>query len=335
MKILVADAFPDEHRHRLAEAHDCAYEPDTTADQLARRLGGCEVLIVRSTRVPAEALEAADSLRWVVRAGSGTNTIDREAASRLGIHVSNVPGRNAIAVAELTFALLLALDRDIPDNVADLRAGQWDKKGHSRARGLFGRNIGIIGLGLIGLAVAERAAAFGMHVHAVAKPGRDRAKRERAQEIGIAFVDDLAELARTCDVLSLHVPSAAATRHLVDRELLEQVRPGTFVLNTARGDLVDDEALIEAMDTKGVRAGIDVFADEPGTSTGTIDSRLAAHPNVCGTHHIGASTEQAQQAVAAEVVRMIEEFSAGTVPHCVNPETARAFVPRESVSEGS
>jgi D-3-phosphoglycerate dehydrogenase / 2-oxoglutarate reductase len=335
MRILVADAFPEEHRSRLADAHYCAYEPDTTADQLPARLAGREVLVVRSTRVTAEALESADALRLVIRAGSGTNTIDRDAAARLGIHVCNVPGRNAIAVAELAFALLLALDRNIADNVADLRAGRWDKKRYAQARGLLGRDVGVIGLGQIGLAFAERAAAFGTHVHAVAKPGRDRETLDRARAIGITFVDDVAELARTCDVLSLHLPAADTTRHLVDRELLTQVRPGTIILNTARSDLVDEDALIEAMDAKGVRAGIDVFADEPGTGTGAIDSRLATHPNVYGTHHIGASTEQAQDAVAAEVVRMVEEYAEGTVLHCVNPKPTREFVPSAPVGEAS
>ncbi|MFC7339785.1 NAD(P)-dependent oxidoreductase [Saccharopolyspora griseoalba] len=333
MRVLVADAFPEEHRNRLAEAHECAYEPDTTADQLPARLAGCEVLVVRSTRVTAEALQAADALRLVIRAGSGTNTIDRETASRLGVHVCNVPGRNAIAVAELAFALLLAIDRNIADNVADLRAGRWDKKRYSRARGLFGRDVGVIGLGRIGLAFAERAAAFGTRVHAVAKPGRDDETLERARAIGITFVDDLDELARTCDVLSLHVPAADTTRRLVDRDLLAQVGPGTILLNTARADLVDEDALIEAMDAKDVRAGIDVFADEPGSGTGTIESRLAAHPNVYGTHHIGASTEQAQDAVATEVVRMIDEFAAGTVLHCVNPETTREFASSLPIGE--
>lgn len=335
MRILIADAFPEEHRGRLAEDHDCDYEPDTTADQLPVRLAGYDVLVVRSTRVTARALESADALRLVIRAGSGTNTIDRDTCSRLGIHVSNVPGRNAIAVAELAFALLLALDRNVPDNVADLRAGRWDKKRYSHARGLFGRHVGIVGLGQIGLAFAERAAAFGMHPHAVAKSGRDRETLDRARAIGITFVDDLPELARTCDVLSLHVPATDSTRRLVDRALLAQVRPGTIILNTARAELVDEDALIEAMDAKGVRAGIDVFADEPGSSTGTVASRLAAHPNVCGTHHIGASTEQAQEAVAAEVVRMVEEFAAGTVLHCVNPQGVREFATSASTSEAT
>ncbi len=327
MRILIADAFPEEHRDRLAAAHDCDYEPDMTADQLPAELAGYESLVVRSTRVTAQALESGNALRLVIRAGSGTNTIDSDAASRLGVHVCNVPGRNAIAVAELACALLLAIDRDIADNVADLRAGRWDKKRYSHARGIYGRDVGVVGLGQVGLAFAERVGAFGTRVHAVAKPGRDRETLERAQDIGITFVDDLPELARTCDVLSLHVPATDTTRRLVDRDLLAQVRPGTIILNTARGDLIDEDALIEAMEAKGVRAGIDVFADEPATSTGTFRSRLAAHPNVCGTHHIGASTEQAQEAVAAEAVRVIEQYAAGTVLHCVNPQPPREFAP--------
>ncbi|GAB3686739.1 NAD(P)-dependent oxidoreductase [Saccharopolyspora tripterygii] len=336
MRILVADVFPEEHRNRLAAAHDCDYEPDTTADQLPAELAGYESLVVRSTRVTAQALESADALRLVIRAGSGTNTIDTDAASRLGIRVCNVPGRNAIAVAELACALLLAIDRDIADNVADLRAGRWDKKRHSQARGIFGRDVGVVGLGRVGLAFAERAAAFGTHVHAVGKPGRDRRTLERAREIGVTLVDDLPALARTCDVLSLHVPATDTTRSLVDRDLLAQVQPGTIILNTARGDLIDEDALIEAMEAKGVRAGIDVFADEPTTGTGTFTSRLAAHPNVCGTHHIGASTEQAQQAVAAEAVHVIEEYvRAGIALHCVNPQPPRKGAPSLPANERS
>ncbi|MEV5541564.1 NAD(P)-dependent oxidoreductase [Saccharopolyspora shandongensis] len=323
MRILLADAFPAAQLAELADhGHDCDYRPDTTADQLPDRLDGFDALVVRSTRVAVAALERADGLRLVIRAGAGTNTIDCAAASRLGIHVCNVPGRNAAAVAELAFALLLALDRNICDNVTDLRAGRWDKKRYSRARGILGRRVGVIGLGQIGLAFAERAAAFGMAVHAVAKPGRAPETLERANAIGVHFVDDLTTLARTCDVLSLHAPATDATRHLIDADLLAHVRPGTIILNTARGELVDEEALIEAMADKEIRVGVDVYADEPATSTGRIESRLARHPNVYGTHHIGASTEQAQQAVAAEVVRMVDAFESGTVLHCVNPQPA-------------
>ena len=324
MRVLIADAFPESHRARLAErGHDVVFEPDTTADQLPERIAGFEALVVRSTRVTAETLNKADALRVVIRAGSGTNTIDTETATERSIHVCNVPGRNAVAVAELAFGLLLALDRRIPDNVQDLREGEWNKKRYAKARGILGRDIGVVGLGQIGLAFAERSAAFGAQVHAVAKPDRDPEKAARADAVGITWVEDLPTLARSCDVLSFHLPAAAGTRGLVDRDLLAEVRPGAIILNTSRGEIIDEDALIEAMDAKGIRAGLDVYVDEPGRSTGQIDSRIARHPNVYGTHHIGASTEQAQQAIAEEVVRMLDAYQSGEVFHCVNldPET--------------
>ncbi|GAB3278667.1 NAD(P)-dependent oxidoreductase [Parasphingorhabdus pacifica] len=321
MRILVADAFPQEALAELAQlGHVCAYEPDTTTDQLADELAGYEVLVVRSTKVSATALEKAGDLRMVIRAGSGTNTIDSETASRHGIRVCNVPGRNADAVAELAFGLLLALDRRIPDNVADLRAGQWNKRHYSKATGIRGRQLGVLGLGEIGMAFAERAAAFGSDVHAVEKSGRDERTLQRARALGMRFHETVVELVQACDVLSLHLPATETTRSFLDRDLLMHVHPGSIIVNTARSELIDEDALIEAMDDKDIRAGIDVFADEPGGGTGTIDSRLATHPNVYGTHHIGASTEQAQHAVASEVVHMIDAFAAGRVLHCVNAD---------------
>jgi D-3-phosphoglycerate dehydrogenase / 2-oxoglutarate reductase len=325
MRVLVADALPESYRARLAErGHDCVYEPDTTADRLPERVAGFEALVVRSTRVDAETLQKADALQVVIRAGSGTNTIDKQTATERGIHVCNVPGRNAVAVAELAFGLLLALDRRIPDNVNDLRDGRWDKKRYAKARGILGRQIGVVGLGQTGLAFAERAAAFGADVFGLAKPGRDPDTARRADALGMAYADDLTALAQTCDVLSFHVPAAPQTRGLIGRELLEHVQPGAILLNTSRGEIIDEDALIEAMDAKWIRAGLDVFQDEPGQSTGQIDSRLARHPNVYGTHHIGASTEQAQRAIAEEVVRMLDAYRSGEVLHCVNldPETA-------------
>ncbi|HEU0288572.1 MAG TPA: NAD(P)-dependent oxidoreductase [Nocardioidaceae bacterium] len=324
MRVLIADAFPESHRARLVErGHDVVFDPDTTADQLPERIAGFEAIVVRSTRVTADTLNKADALRVVIRAGSGTNTIDAETATERGIHVCNVPGRNAVAVAELAFGLLLALDRRIPDNVQDLREGEWNKKRYAKARGILGRNIGVVGLGQIGLAFAERSAAFGAQVHAVAKPDRDPEKAARADAVGVTYVEDLPTLARSCDVLSFHLPAAAGTRGLVDRDLLAEVRPGAIILNTSRGEIIDEDALIEAMDAKGIRAGLDVYVDEPGRSTGQIDSRITRHPNVYGTHHIGASTEQAQQAIAEEVVRMLDAYQSGEVLHCVNldPET--------------
>lgn len=319
MRILFADAFHPQYRDAVVDlGHECAFRPELSADDLPGAIKGHDALIVRSTRVTADTIDAADDLGVIIRAGAGTNTIDRDAAAQRGIYVCNVPGRNSIAVAELAFGLVLALDRQIPDNVADLRAGRWDKKRYSQAGGLFGRAVGVIGLGDIGLAFAERAAAFGMQVHAVANPRRAPDVRARANRAGIVYVEDLAQLAGSCDILSFHVPLNDDTRGMIDRAFLAGVRPGTWIINTSRGEIVDDEALLEALDGKDLRAGLDVYNDEPTSSTGAFSSPLATHPNVYGTHHIGASTEQAQRAIAAEVVAMLSDYARGHVRNCVN-----------------
>lgn len=319
MKILFADKFQQAYLQDLKDqGHECDLQPDLTAEEIPARIAGAEVLIVRSTRVTRETIEAADALRLIIRAGAGTNTIDRDAAAERNIPVCNVPGRNAVAVAELAFGLLLAIDRNIPDNVQDLRAGTWNKKRYSKAEGILGRRIGIIGLGGIGLALAERAAAFGMQVHVLSKTHRDAETVRRLDTIGATGVPDLETLVSGCDVISLHLPATPDTKGFVNDALLEKFRDGAILLNTARGDLIDDEALIRAMDRKGIRAGLDVFNDEPATGQAEFHSALAQHPNVYGTHHIGASTEQAQNAIAAEIVHMLAEYERGNVLHCVN-----------------
>jgi len=319
MKILFADKFQEAYLDDLeAQGHEFDLQPDLGADDLPGAIGGAEVLIVRSTKVTRQAIEAADSLKLIIRAGAGTNTIDKEAASEHNIPVCNVPGRNAIAVAELAFGLLLAIDRNIPDNVIELRAGKWNKKKYSKAEGICGRHIGIVGLGGIGMALAERAHAFGMRVHVVHKPNRDSDTAGRLRTIDAEEVSDLKDLVSRCSVVSFHVPAAAETRGMVNDDLLSHFQDGAILINTARGEIVDEEALIRAMDSKGIRAGLDVYNDEPGSAQGEFDSPLVRHPNVYGTHHIGASTEQAQNAIAAEIVHMLEEFGRGNVLHCVN-----------------
>jgi D-3-phosphoglycerate dehydrogenase len=226
-------------------------------------------------------------------------------------------------VAELTMGLLLAIDRRIADNVADLRSGQWDKTRYSKADGLLGKTMGIIGLGSIGLAVAERATAFGIHVQSLAKPGRPAYAVARAEELGITMCDSTPELVSSSDIVTLHVPSSEDTRHLVDDGFLDQMRDGAILLNTSRGDVVDERALLEALDAGAVRAGLDVFADEPGSGKGPWDSPLGRHPNVVATHHIGASTEQAQRAIAAGVTEIVDAFVAGEARHCVNLDPTR------------
>lgn len=323
MRVLIADGFPDEQRAVLTDrGHAVRHEPGLTAVELPRAIDDAEVLIVRSTRVTADALFAGSALRAVVRAGSGTNTIDTEAAARGGIAVCNVPGGNADAVAELTLGLILALDRRLPDAAADVRSGRWRKSHYAHARGLKGRALGIVGLGAVGRAVAERAAPFGLALLGIDKPGRDPAVTARCRSLGMAFLPSLEALAERCDILTFHVPSTPATARLVGRDLLARVPEGAWIINTSRGDLVDAAALIEAMDRRGVRAALDVFDGEPDRGEADFDHVLARHPNVYGTPHIGASTDQAQLAIAEEVVAIVDHLEQGRLRHCVNTPRA-------------
>ena len=318
MRVLLADAIDPSTVDVLTErGHDCVSDPKLTADDLPDRIAGFEALVVRSTKVTAATIEAADALELIVRAGAGTNTIDVDAASEVGIYVTNVPGRNAIAVAELTMGLLLAIDRRIADNVADLRTGSWNKTSYSQADGLFGKVMGIVGLGEIGFAVAERASAFGLDVRAVRKD-RDEATEERIKALGIELVGSLEELVKTSDIVSIHVPATSETESMFDAQILGRMKEGAILLNTSRGDIVDEPALLDALETRALRAGLDVYPDEPGSGATDWSSKLAQHPNVVGTHHIGASTVQAQKAVAEGVVEIIDAFVRGEILNCVN-----------------
>jgi D-3-phosphoglycerate dehydrogenase len=324
MQLLFADRLPEQTLVDLeARGHVCVMEPGLTADDLPARIAGFDGLVVRSTEVKRTVFEASDRLVLVIRAGAGTDTIDTEAAASRGVFVSNVPGRNAAAVAELTLGLLLAIDRRIADNVADLRSGHWDKARYSKADGLLGSTMGIIGLGSVGFAVAERAAAFGIHVQSLAKPGRSEYAVSRAEALAITMCDSMRELLSSSDIVTLHVPSHEDTRHLVDETFLSQMRNGAILLNTSRGGVVDEHALLRALEAGAVRAGLDVFADEPASGKGPWDSPLGRHPNVVATHHIGASTEQAQRAIAAGVTEIVDAFVSGEARHCVNLDPSR------------
>ena len=322
MRILIADGLSDTAMERLRAGGDtCVLKPSLTDEDLPAHVAGFDVLVVRSTRVTAETIEAGRDLGLVVRAGAGTNTIDCARAAELGVFVCNVPGRNAIAVAELTLGLMFAIDRHIASATADVRAGQWNKKAYSKARGLHGTTLGIIGMGAIGLEVAQRAAACGLRVVTEDRP-RDRSVLQRMSDIGVLTLPDRASVLATSDVVSLHVPGGDATVGMVDAEFLAAMKPDAVLINTARGEVVDEDALIAALDSTGMRAGIDVFVDEPQSGAGTVDSPLARHPKVVATHHIGASTRQAQEAVAEGTVEVIEEYRTGSITNCVNLEQA-------------
>jgi D-3-phosphoglycerate dehydrogenase len=317
MKVLIADKFPESGQAALREAGcEVIYDPELKEDSLVQaiRSVGPDVLVVRSTIVTRQMLEAG-SLSLVVRAGAGYNTIDVKAASELGIYVSNCPGKNSIAVAELAFGLILALDRRIPENVFDLKAGRWNKREYSKARGLFGCTLGLIGVGRIGQEMIPRAKAFGLKVVAWSRS----LTPERAQQLGIERKESPIEVAASADIISLHVALTNETRNLIDERFFEAMRPGSFFINTSRAEVVDQAALERAVRERGIRAALDVFAGEPASGTGTLEDPIFKLEGVIGTHHIGASTDQAQQAIADETVRIIREFKeTGRPPNAVN-----------------
>jgi D-3-phosphoglycerate dehydrogenase len=260
-------------------------------------------------------MEAADALQLIIRAGAGTNTIDTQAAAKRAIHVANCPGKNAVAVAELTLGLLLALDRAIPDNVASLRAGRWEKKRFSKGRGLHGRTLGVIGMGRIGQEVVTRAQAFGMVCVAWSRSLTD----ERANALGVTRCATVKEVFAQSDAVAIHVAMTRETKHLVGAEELAAMPDGGFVIHAARGGVVDDEALASEIEAGRLRAASDVYEDEPKGGQADYDGRFRALEGFYGTHHIGASTEQAQQAIGDEVVRIVGHWlDTGEALNCVN-----------------
>ena len=330
MKVLIADKFEESGRIGLRTIGcEISFQPDLKDDALVEAIAKekPDVLIVRGTKV-TEPMLAAGPLKLVVRAGAGYNTIDVGAASRRGIYVANCPGKNSIAVAELAFALVLALDRRVADNVIALRAGQWNKKEFSKARGLFGRTLGLVGVGKIGQEMIPRAKAFGMPVVAWSRS----LTPEKAERLGVERKDSPLAVAAAADVLSVHVALKPDTKLLINADFFKAMKDGAYFINTSRGEVVDQDALTEAIHTKGIRVGLDVFAAEPTSATGEFADAIAQEPNVYGTHHIGASTDQAQEAIASETVRIVKTFKeTGQVPNVVNlaahtPATHRLVV---------
>ncbi|MFT7623255.1 MAG: D-3-phosphoglycerate dehydrogenase [Myxococcota bacterium] len=316
MKILIADKLPAEIRVELQRiGFDVLFEPQLGAEDLPVQIGDARILVVRSTRVTEATLEAAGSLQLVIRAGAGTNTIDCKGAAARGIYVANCPGKNAIAVAELTMGLILSLDRRIPDNVSDLRAGRWNKAQYGKARGLYGRTLGIVGLGRIGQEVLTRARAFGLHCVAWSRSLTE----ERARALSVERCDSVAELCGRADIVSVHVARTPETAHLIGPNEIAAMRQGAFLVHMARGGVVDDTALQAAVSAGRIRAAGDVYEQEPSSSTGDFESPLGPLDGFYGTHHIAASTDQAQAAIAAEVLEIAAQWRAtGDVRNAVN-----------------
>jgi len=316
MKVLIADKLPNEHVQSLRSiAHEVEYQPDLNEVNLVEHMAEVNVLIVRGTRVLSNVIEKGEALELIVRAGAGTENIDMEAASSRGIYVTNCPDKNSAAVAELTMGLLIAVDRRIVDQSASLKVGKWDKTGFAKANGLKGRTLGVIGTGAIGREVIKRAQAFDMIVFAWSRALTD----DDAKKLGVTRARSLDELLTKCEIISLHLALTPDTEHFLTAERISKLRPGAIIVNTARGALIDTKALAEALKEGRIRAGLDVYENEPPGGHGDFVTVLSDAPNWIGTHHIGASTDQAQRATADETVRIIETYAkTGNVENCVN-----------------
>ena len=233
---------------------------------------------MRGTKVTAATLNAGTSLTLVIRAGAGIDTIDVATASSRGIFVSNCPGKNSIAVAELVMGLLLACDRRIPDQVADLRQGKWNKGEYSKARGLYGRTLGIVGLGQIGQGgggCGRGRSGCGCW------PGRGRSPTRRRSASGSRTRRARSRWRGCSDAVTINVAANAETKHLVNAEFLAAMRPGAYLINTSRGSVVDEAALRQAVAEKKIRAGLDVFQNEPAGGSGKFASADRRRRRAC------------------------------------------------------
>jgi D-3-phosphoglycerate dehydrogenase len=328
-RILIVEPVAQAGVDLLAATHETELRSGLGRDAMLGALaedGGWDALVVRSqTRVDAELLAAAaPSLSVVGVASVGIDRIDVEAATRAGVMIVNAPTGNTIAAAEHTMALMLALLRHVPTADASVRAGRWERSRYT-GRELRGKTLGLIGLGKIGKAVARRAAGFEMRV----LTSDPYLTEEQASEFGAKLVG-LPELLHRSDVISVHTPLTARTRGMIARAQLEATKPGAFLLNVARGGIVDEAALAAAL-ASGHLAGaaVDVYSAEPMAA----DNPLRGAPNVVLTPHLGASTAEAQDRVALEMAEQVLMALAGvTPPYAINapslgPETAPRLRP--------
>jgi len=305
MNVYIADKLPDKALSDLEKlGANVISNPGSTAAELDKGLGDAQVLIVRSTVVSETCIRNSNSLSLIVRAGAGVNNIDMDSASSCGIYVANCPGQNSIAVAELTMGLILAIDRFIPENVNDFKNGRWNKSVYSKADGLYGKTLGIIGTGQIGREVIRRAQAFGLDVVAWSRsltPGM-------AEQMNVVYAEEINDVAKQSDILSVHLAMAPATKKIISRDVLANLKDGAVFINTARAGVVDEDALFNELKSGRLRAGLDVFNDEPEFKQGEFENRFAGLDNAYITHHIGASTTQAQMAVADDAVDIVRGY---------------------------
>jgi D-3-phosphoglycerate dehydrogenase len=320
---LAADGFGDARTDLFSKSlFDVRMDAGLKDDSLlaAMKEYNPEILVVRSTKVTAAQLRAAPALALVIRAGSGFNTIDVPAASAMGIFVANCPGKNARAVAELALGHLIACDRGIAANTSEFKQKRWDKNTFGKdCSGLCGRRMAILGMGEIGRLMAKYCKALGMSVVGFS---RSLTKKD-CEEIGIDYAVSPTDLVTGADALSIHLPATSLTKGMVDASLLSFLNDGAIIINTSRGEVVNEADLLKLAEEKKFKIGLDVYCNEPGASDKELKPEsypMAESDRIfSATHHIGASTDQAEESVGEEVCRIIASFAdKGEVPNCVN-----------------
>lgn len=313
MKVLVADELSPEGLETLRKAPGLTVDVRTglKPGDLKAIVGEYDALAVRSaTKVTAEVLENPGRLKLIGRAGVGVDNIDLEAATRKGVVVMNTPAGNAVAVAELTMGLMLALHRQLVPAISTTKSGKWEKKRFAKGHELFRKTVGLVGFGSIGQLVAQRCIAFGTTVIAY-----DPHPVEASRRLGVQIVP-MDELFRRADIVSLHLPLMENTRNLVGSKLLGSMKKGSYLINCARGGIVDEAALAAVLrDGTLAGAAMDVFATEPVPS----DHPLLSLDNFLCTPHLGASTEEGQLACANQLAEQLVEYAqTGHVRHALN-----------------
>jgi D-3-phosphoglycerate dehydrogenase len=318
MKILLADQLAPIVLSSLEECgHQIKEETSLKDTSLLKALEDFkpEILVVRSTKVTTEHIKKSPSLSLIIRAGAGVNTIALDTASEHGVFVANCPGKNAIAVAELVMGHIISIDRHLYENINDFRNGIWNKKKYSKSEGLYGKTIAILGMGAIGQEVAKRAQAFGMHV----KGWSRSLGKLQAEEWGIECCESPIEAAADAHILTVHLPSNKDTKDILDAKVLGVLKKGAYVINTSRGALLDEEAMKEALSVNNIKFGLDVFKDEPAASEKSVSTQWMEEENIYVSHHIGASTNQATEAVGLAILNIIDTWEhQGLVLNCVN-----------------
>jgi len=313
-KVLIADSISPRGVDELSRdgALEVSFQTGLTESELVKIIPEFSALVVRSqTKVTAQILNAGARLRVVGRAGVGVDNVDVETATRRGIIVLNAPGGNTVSTAEHTFSLLLSVARKIPQADASMRGKSWDRKNFEGIE-LYDKTLGVIGMGRIGSELSRRAIAFGMRVVAY-DPYLSAA---RARTLQVELVDELDDLLASANFISLHMPLTEETHHMVDATRLEKTKRGARVINCARGGLIDEDALADALHSGQVGgAALDVFKTEPLPS----DSPLRTAPNLVLTPHLGASTAEAQESVGIEIAQSIRAaLLEGTIRNAVN-----------------